>query len=152
MAAGRFRYALEPLLKKRRSERDASAAQERSARGLLKAHTEQARAAALALSGVESALRESLQAGASIDPRRQEALSGYLAVARDALRAKSGHAAKAGELHEQTQRALLRALQEARALELHRENRQREHRRERRQLAEHKQDELWLTRRRSPWR
>src|SRR6266581_4080727 len=90
-----FRYALEPLLKQRRWEKDASATQEREARGV--------------------------------------------------LREKARQASKAEEMHEQTRRGLLRSIQAVRGLERHRESKQREHKRERQQLEQQKQDELWLT-------
>ncbi len=140
-----FRYPLEPLLKQRRWEKDASAAQEREARRVLSIHSEGARSAVRAVSGVENALREALKAGASIDPRHHETLSLYLAHAREVLREKARLASKAEEMHEQTRRGLLRSIQAVRGLERHRENKQREHKRERQQLEQQKQDELWLT-------
>jgi hypothetical protein len=146
-----FRYSLEMLLKQRRWEQDLSAAQERTARGVLEAHRQDARGAEGALSRVESALREARRAGAPIDPRQHESASLYLARGREALRVKARQTAKAEEVHEQTRHSLLRSVQAVRALEQHRENRQREHKRERQQLAQDKQDELWLTGRRSSW-
>ncbi len=140
-----FRYPLEPLLKQRRWEKDACAAQEREARRVLSIHSEGARSAVRAVSGVENALREALKAGASIDPRHHETLSLYLAHAREVLREKARLASKAEEMHEQTRRGLLRSIQAVRGLERHRENKQREHKRERQQLEQQKQDELWLT-------
>ena len=140
-----FRYALEPLLKQRRWEKDASATQEREARRVLSVHSEGARSAARAVSSVENALREALKAGASIDPRRHESLSLYLTHAHEVLREKARQASKAEEMHEQTRRGLLRSIQAVRGLERHRENKQREHKRERQRLEQQKQDELWLT-------
>ena len=149
--AGRFRYSLEMLLKQRRWEQDLSAAQERTARGVLDAHRDAARDAESAVSRVESALREARRAGVPIDPRQHESASLYLAQTREALRAKASQAAKAEQVHEQTRTSLLRSVQAVRALEQHRENRRREHKRERQSLAQQKQDELWLTGRRSSW-
>jgi len=140
-----FRYALEPLLKQRRWEKDASATQEREARRVLSVHSEGTRSAVRAVSSVENALREALKAGASIDPRHHESLSLYLAHARGVLREKARQASKAEEMHEQTRHGLLRSIQAVRGLERHRENKQREHKRERQQLEQQKQDELWLT-------
>jgi len=140
-----FRYTLEPLLKQRRWEKDASATREREARSVLKAHTQEAQSAARAVSGVECALREALKAGASIDARRHESLSLYLAHAREVLQAKARQASKAEEAHEQIRHGLLRSIQTVRGLERHRENKQREHKREQQQLEQQKQDELWLT-------
>jgi flagellar biosynthesis chaperone FliJ len=140
-----FKYPLEPLLKQRRWEKDSSAAQEREARRVLNVHTEEARSAARVVSGVENALREALKAGVSIDPRRHESLSLYLGHAREVLQAKARQASKAGEMHEQTRHGLLRSIQAVRGLERHRENKQREHKRERQQFEQQKQDELWLT-------
>jgi len=140
-----FRYPLEPLLKQRRWEMDASATREREARRVLNVQGEEARSAAGAVSGVENALREALKAGAAIDPRHHESLSLYLAHAREVLREKARRASKAQEMHEQTRHGLLRSLQAVRGLERHRESKQREHKRERQQLEQQKQDELWLT-------
>lgn len=148
----RFRYALETLLKQRRSEQDASAARERSAQRALEGHVEDARRAQDALAGIEGALREARCAGAPIDARQHEAAALYLARMREALRVKARQTEKAQELHEQTREQLLRSVQSVRALERHRDNRRREHQRERASLAEQKQDELWLTGRRSTWR
>jgi flagellar biosynthesis chaperone FliJ len=141
-----FRYTLEALLKQRRFEQDGSVAQERAARGALKAGIEKAQAAAAAVTGVETSLRESLKAGASIDPRRHESLSLYLVHARDVLRAKADQASKAEKAHEQTRSGLLRSVQVVRALERHKENKRREHKRGRQYLDQQKQDELWLAR------
>jgi len=148
----RFRYALETLLKQRRSEQDASAARERSARGVLEGHVEDTRRAQDALAGIEGALRKARLAGAPIDARQYEAAALYLVRMREALRIKARQTEKAQELHEQTREQLLRSVQSVRALERHRDNRRREHQRERASLAEQKQDELWLTGRRSSWR
>src|SRR5258707_14540918 len=103
-----FRYALEPLLKQRRWGKDASATQEREARRVLSVHSEGARSAARAVSGVENALRETLKAGASIDPRRHESLSLYLTHAHEVLRKNARQASKAEETHEQSRHSLLR--------------------------------------------
>jgi flagellar biosynthesis chaperone FliJ len=149
---GSFRYSLEMLLKQRRWEQDLSAVQERTARGVLEAHREAAHGAEGAVARVESALREARRAGVPIDPRQHESASLYLAQVREALRAKARQATKAEEVHEQTRHSLLRSVQAVRALEQHREDRRREHKRERQSLAQQKQDELWLTGRRSSWR
>ena len=89
-AAGRFRYVLEALLKQRRSEQDASAARERSARHALEAHVDEARRAHDALAGIEGALREARRAGAPIDPRQHESASLYVARMREAVRVHAG--------------------------------------------------------------
>ena len=148
----RFRYRLEALLKQRRWERDASTLQERTARQVLQAQVDEARRAREALEAVEHALRDAYRAGASIDPRQHEAALLYLGRAREALRAKAGQAAGAREVHERTRESLLRAVQAVRGLEQHRGNRSREHARERQGQEQQKQDDLWLTRRRSTWR
>jgi len=148
----RFRYSLEMLLKQRQWEKDAAAAQEHAARGVFNAHLGEAQNAAGAVARGEDALREALQAGASIDPRYHQSVSLYLAQAREALRAKAHQAARSEALHEQARRELLRSLRAVRALERHKENRQHEHHREREQIAQDKQDELWLTGRRTSWR
>ena len=113
---------------------------------------DEARRAHDALAGIEGALREARRAGAPIDPRQHEAASLYVARLREALRVKARQTEKAQELHEQTREHLLRSLQAVRALERHRDNRRREHQQERQSLEQQKQDELWLTGRRSSWR
>ena len=100
----RFRYALETLLKQRRSEQDASAARERSARGVLEGHVEDTRRAQDALAGIEGALRKARLAGAPIDARQYEAAALYLVRMREALRIKARQTEKAQELHEQRPR------------------------------------------------
>lgn len=147
-----FRYGLEPLLKQRRWEQELAAAQERGARQALERRVADARRAEQELRGAEGRLREARRAGAPIDARSHEATSLYLVRLREALRTSANEAARAGEAHERTRQGLLRSLQAVRALEKHRDNRRREHERERRTLAEQRQDELWLTGRRSSWR
>jgi hypothetical protein len=143
----RFRYALETLLKQRRSEQDASAARERSARGVLEGHVEDTRRAQDALAGIEGALRKARLAGAPIDARQYEAAALYLVRMREALRIKARQTEKAQELHEQTREQLFAlGAVGARARAAPLTNRPpREHQRERASLAEQKQDELWLT-------
>jgi flagellar biosynthesis chaperone FliJ len=139
-----FRYSLEALLKHRRWEQDSSALKERTARDVLSTRTQDARIAAAAVSGVESALRDSLKAGTLIDPRRHESLALYLTHARQALWAKARQVSNAEEAHEQTQRGLLQSVRAVRALERHKDDKQREFKRERGQIEQRKLDDLWL--------
>jgi hypothetical protein len=62
------------------------------------------------------------------------------------LRAKADQASKAEKAHEQTRSGLLRSVQVVRALERHKENKQREHKQGQQYLEQQKQDELWLAR------
>lgn len=141
----RFRYPLETVLNVRRWTRDAVMAEELNARLAMREKQAQVTAKEKATDDLYRQLRDWANAG-SLDVQRHEVLHRFLLQVRMELESSRKDLSAAESVHEQVRSRLQDASQRVRALERHREMRERQHSR-RLASAEHKaQDELWMAR------
>ena len=142
----RFRYSLDPFLKKRKLDWAAVKIEEAQAKSVVDRREKEAASLLGAINEIEHRIRESAERGASIDRDQQQNTARYLKHTRGDLAEKRKQLDQASNVHEQIRKNLDAIRQGIKALEKHKTNKQAIHthealRRERDQL-----DELWLLR------
>jgi hypothetical protein len=142
----RFRYPLETVLNVRRWARDSAMAEELNARRTMQESESRVHATERVVEDLQRRLRDWAGAGASLDLQRRQVLGLYLASSMAELETERAAMARAQGFHEQARLRLQQAAQGVRALERHREMKQKQHSRVM-EIREYKsQDDLWMAR------
>lgn len=148
MSARRFRYPLEALLKKKRSDWKTVKVEEVTASRVVdnrRADVDQARDG---IDEVEQLLRHARRDGTGIDVVQQHLLGNYLTYQRSVLVRRQQALQQAREVHGRIRSNLDGVARGIKSLEKHRVGREAEHRTAQRQLEQKNLDELWLLGRR----
>jgi len=141
-----FRYPLDALLRKRRSDWKTVKVEETTAGQVVDGKNAETAEAKGSVAGTEDMLRESCRDGMRIDPLRHHLLSNYLSQQRTVLKQKHQALVKAREVHERVLVNLEGIGRGIKSLEKHREGKEEEHKFERKGLEQRQTDELWLLR------
>jgi hypothetical protein len=144
MAAARFRYTLDALLRKRRSDWKTLKQEEVQAGRVVDSRQVEAQRARGTVAQAERLLRAGRRDGATIDPARQLRLSGYLAQQRAALADRERALAQAREVRERIRANLEGVARGIMSLEKQRAAREADYRREQGYVEQRRADELWL--------
>lgn len=142
--SARFRYALEPFLRKKKLDCSGATLQEARAKTTLDRQTERAAKIKSEIEAIERSLREACAPGAAIDRDRQRNISDYLKHAQRGLTAARREVEDANAVHDRVSREANALRQGIKALEKHRSGKQAEHAVEIRRREYNQLDELWL--------
>ncbi|MBI3900275.1 MAG: hypothetical protein HY308_18580 [Gammaproteobacteria bacterium] len=140
----RFRYSLDPLLKKRQMDWSIVKVEEANAKSVVAKKENELKGIEGVIDETETLLRQSGEQGATIDRERQQSILNYLAFRHQDLNEKRKQLEQANKVHQQISRNLGTIRQGIKALEKHQSKKLGEYtdeniRREHKQL-----DELWL--------
>lgn len=142
--SGKFRYSLDPFLKKRRLDWGCVKLDEARARAVVELHKNKEVSVQDLINEVEQALRQSSKRGALIDRDLQQNMSSYLTQTYRGLGEIRKQLEQASKVHEQVTRDLNVIRQGIKALEKHKTRKQAEHSQEARRREYNQLDELWL--------
>jgi flagellar export protein FliJ len=148
MSSERFRYALDALLRRRRSDWKTAKMEETQASRVVERRDEEVGQARHGVAETEELLRETRRGGAAIDPARWHLLSGYLSLQRKSLEDRQRALTRAQEVHERIRSGLETISRGIKSLEKHRDHREADHKIEQGNREQKRVDELWLLRRR----
>jgi flagellar export protein FliJ len=137
-------YTLKGLLTMRRGDLDLSRVETTKARDVLDQAAEDARRIGLTISEIEEELRAVCETGATIDPGRHAALSGFLKDRRQAMLKQMTELRNAEQLYEQSRNRLHRVKQGVMVLEKHKETKQQESEIEASRREQKLMDDMWL--------
>ncbi|HXF88970.1 MAG TPA: hypothetical protein VNK48_11510 [Xanthobacteraceae bacterium] len=144
MTTRRFRYALEALLRKRRSDWRTVKGEEMAAGRVVDDRRAEVDRAQGGVAGTEQLLRQARRGGSAIDPEQQHLLGNYLAHQRLVLAERCAALARAREVRERISANLADISRGIKSLEKHRARREADHRAAEGRREEHVLDELWL--------
>lgn len=142
----RFRYSLDPFLKKRKLDWAAVKIEESQAKAIVERREKEAASIQGAIGDVEQRYRESMAHGVPIDRDRHQNMSQYLKHRRRDLVEKRKQVEQASKVHEQINSNLNTIRQGIKALEKHKANKRDEHARGALRHERDQLDELWLLR------
>ena len=143
----RFKYQLEALLKKRRSELDAAIAEEAAAVQALEGMKKQRAQIEDSIARTEEEMRAASSPGRPIEQEKLDLARKYLRQKREELERKEQEVQKAEKLCEQLRQQKNTIRQSIKTLERHREAKRTEREFELRRAEQRGLDELWLLRR-----
>ncbi len=148
MSSERFRYALEALLRRRRSDWKTVKMEETTASKVVDDRNSEVDQARGIVEETEQSLRHARRDGVEIDPNRQHLLAGYLSLQREVLGQRQHALGQAREMHERIRTSLEGVTKGIKSLEKHREQREADHNVQQGAAEQKRVDELWLLRRR----
>jgi hypothetical protein len=143
----RFKYQLQALLKKRRSELDTVIAEEAAAIQALDGLNKQRADIEHAIARAEEEMRAASRPGCAIDQEQFDLARKYLRQKREEFERKAKEVQKAEKVCEQLRRQKNAIRQGIKTLERHRETKRAEREVELRRSEQRGLDELWLLRR-----
>lgn len=139
-----FRYPLEPLIRKKRSDWQAVKIEEVTAGTLVDRRKTEVSKVRDDIDDAEQTLRQSWRNGMSIDPLQQQLMTTYLLQQRHLLKRHEGALEKARETHNRVLSSLETIGRGIKSLEKHRAGKEEVHQVEQSRREESAVDELWL--------
>jgi len=140
----RFRYPLDPFLRKKKLDWSSVKLEEARARSVVDMRKQKAASVQSEIEALEQSRRQSLGRGAVIDRDQQQNISNYLKHTQRGLEQIHQQLDQANTVHQQISRELSTIHQGIKALEKHKTHKQLEHSQEARRREYNQLDELWL--------
>lgn len=137
-------YTLKGLLTMRRGDLDSSRAEITKARDVLERAAEEVSQTGKTIAEIEVELRSLCETGATIDPSRHAALSGFLKDRQQVMQKQKAMLQYAEQLYEQARNRLHRVKQGVMVLEKHKETKEQEFKTDASRREQKLMDDMWL--------